>query len=294
MGDRWLVLDCDYLCRRAFHAIGKVPGMLGNMITYTFLQEVAKLMNDHYTERVVFCFDGPGPGLRHGIYPDYKRKRVHKPDQMPPDEWEALQVYFDQRGGLRTWCLEAIGYRNVLWHTGYEADDEIAVVCQTLPVTEDIIIVTSDKDLYQCLRPNVRVYNPATGVMTTEGMFVDEWGLEPRRWPYVKAIAGCDTDDVPGVRGVGEKTAAKFLTNKLKPGLVTYKNIQAGMLLARQNFKLVHLPFKECPAWEYAPDEVTHARWAAVAAKLNIREFINLMPMSDRAARRQAGGILNR
>jgi len=80
-------------------------------------------------------------------------------------------------------------------------------------------------------------------MMLTEAWLIGEYGIAPSQWADVKAIAGCSSDGVEGVRGVGEKTAAKFLRGNLKPASKAHQAIVAGNNVWRRNLPLVRLPF---------------------------------------------------
>jgi DNA polymerase-1 len=97
--------------------------------------------------------------------------------------------------------------------------------------------------MFQCLRPGVELLNPISKRVTTEGDFKEEWGLDPSDWATVLAIAGCDTDDVPGVEGVGLITAAKYLRGELSDTAIARQRIGEGLTLIERNRRLVTLPY---------------------------------------------------
>jgi len=99
--------------------------------------------------------------------------------------------------------------------------------------------------LYQLLAANVRLYNPARRRMMTASRFREEYGLAPRDWVRVKAIGGCSSDGVPGVPGVAQKTAIKYLRGLLLPHHKAYQAIESpeGMERMAFNLPLVSLPF---------------------------------------------------
>ena len=104
------------------------------------------------------------------------------------------------------------------------------------------VIVSTDQDLWQLLSGDrVTVWNPRTKKMLTEQAFRERWGIGPSQWADVKAIAGCPGDGVPGVPGVGEKTAAKFMAGRLKDTTKAYNRVVEANDLWERNLRLVRL-----------------------------------------------------
>ena len=131
-----------------------------------------------------------------------------------------------------------------------------------------MVIVSTDRDLYQLLRQDrVSVWDPLKKKPVTERSFTMKYGIGPDEWAPVKAIAGC-----PGVKGVGEKTAIKYLTAEMNMNTKTYvKIMKAGDLIAR-NLKLVELPFAGVRRFVLSrTDEVTKEKWRAVLERLGIK-----------------------
>src|SRR6185436_3339106 len=128
---------------------------------------------------------------------------------------------------------------------GYEADDLNASICHAHPKRRKVI-VSADSDLYQLLQDNwprkgsTRVYHPITQITLDAGGFEIRYGINPQQWARLKAIAGCSSDEIPGVPGVGEKTAAKFLQGNGGPRSV---GIAFEAKLINRNLQLTTLPF---------------------------------------------------
>lgn len=276
----WLVLDVNYLCHRAHHALGDLShGGQPTEVIYGCLRDIGVLQKDFQATRLIFCFDF-GKGIRERMSPAYKHTRREKYANAPPTEKHEREQFVKQVQLLRAKVLAACGYANIFYADGYESDDVMASVClHTVPPDEDAIIVTADKDLWQCIGPRRTVYNPATHKVLNLTAFERDWGLSPSKWPMVKAIAGCGTDDVEGVDGVGEKTAAQFLRGELKTTYKTYKAIMANKERIKFNLPLVTLPLPNCPVWQYTPDDVTAEKWAAVADRLGLKSLRDDPPM---------------
>lgn len=238
----WLVLDTSYLAYRAYHAIGTKLrfGEIGTTVIYGVLREVLQLQERFNTHRVAWCFDAGRP-KRLDLLPTYKssrRQNKSTEDKKRADEVRAQVL------AIKTDYAQALGYRNVLWADGYEADDIIASVVKNNTDAE-FVIVSSDHDMFQLLGRNTCIWNPSKQAIYSESDFRREWGLHPWQWCGVKQIAGCSSDDIPGVAGVGEKTAAKYLQggSALKPTSVAFKRIEENKKLVIRNKPLVSIPF---------------------------------------------------
>ena len=278
----WLVLDVSFLCYRAFHTTkhlshqGKATG-----VTFGFLKSITALKDEFQTDRVAFCFDS-SDSLRRDIFPAYKRKRHSRP--LTPEQEEELISMGIQIKALRTCHLRKIGFMNVFCFPGYESDDIMAKIAETLPEDEEAILVTADSDLLQCLRPNVTIYSPAKQKMLTEGWFFKEYGFAPRKWAVVKAVGGCRTDEVPGVRGVAELTAIRFLRGQLKETSKAYLSILSpeGKAVVRRNRRLVQLPFEGCPTPLLQEDQITEKGWKEVCSALGMKSIASAPPIATR------------
>lgn len=277
----WLLLDCPYLAHRAYHALGDVLSFREEptVVIYGIMRDISILMEEFLTDRVVFAFDF-GYGKRQELLPTYKcsREKAHENDSE--EEQQSRRAFRHQIRRLRELYLPKLGFRNVFSQEGYEADDVIAsIVKRTLKEDDEAIIVGTDQDLWQLINPNVSCYNPKTRRIIDVDAFVKQWGIEPALWANVKALAGCTTDDVPGLRGVGEITAVKWFRGSLKPDSVIYRRINTeGMEVHNRNIKLVRLPFEGTERFALAKDEVTPERWQAVADKLGIQSLRDAIP----------------
>lgn len=277
----YLVLDCGFLCRRAFHTASRSmlehDGIKTGVI-YGFLQDVQNLCDQFDTKRVVFCFD-VGYNKRKNILKTYKEGRVNEnSEELSEEEVAQFKELKRQVKKLRKVYLPSMGYRNILWHKGYEADDVIASFVKRLPAEDLAVIVSADKDFRQLVCGNVMQYDPSRMKRTTLQSFKKEFGIEPKRWAEVLAISGCRTDKVPGIPKIGDITALKYLRGELKETSAAYKAITSpkGVRRAAFNSKLVYLPLHGVKKFPVKKDD--EINWEPVLKKLGMRSLLNPAP----------------
>lgn len=267
----WLLFDCDYVAHRAYYAIGHLEfdGM-ATEIPYGFLREIINQQYTHTSGKVAFCFD-KGESARKKIYPAYKTTRC-KNITTDDFEWNNKRELKKQIHFLRDEYLGEIGYKNIFSQDGYEADDIIASICQNLPEGQKAIIISADKDLLQLLEEDrIEVWDLRKKQMITEKSFTKEWGIEPLNWVRVKAIAGCTSDNVKGVDGIGEKKAISYIRGEMKPHTMSYKNILDNNDVISRNLSLVCLPFLGMsPIKVLEEDKISRSQWMKATKRLGM------------------------
>lgn len=238
-----IIIDANYVCHVAKHAMGglsfedKKSGVI-----FGFLRQVLSLAKKYNTNDFIFSWDSK-ESKRKELFPEYKANRVmHKTEE----EKEFDQITYVQFNTLREKIIPMLGFVNNFRVSGYESDDIIAQITKS-HAKESFMIVSSDNDMLQLLdQKRVTIYNIKTKKEYTEAQMIDEYDATPMMWPMVKAIAGCVSDGVPGVVGVGEKTAIKYLNGELKDTTQAYASIRDFSDLYR-NRKLVTLPYEGMP-----------------------------------------------
>ena len=268
-----LLIDTSYLAYRSLYSVGDLSfeGIETGAI-YGMFRAVLDLQEIHETTHVVWCFDR-GYGKRLEISRSYKANRSQK--DKTDEERELHQSMRRQLYRLRTDYLPAIGFKNICHQEDYEADDVIASICDNLSKGERAIIVASDSDLFQLLRENVSIWSPSKERLITVDSFRQERGIDPKLWADVKAIAGCSSDHVLGIVGVGEKTAVKFLQGNLKPTTKAFQAIVEGTCIWKDNLPLVRLPFPGIKRFRLAEDGVTEDSWDLVVKRLGMKSLFN-------------------
>lgn len=272
----WLIFDVNYLCWRAFYALGdlRYEG-LSTGVLFGFFRDVLYLRELFDTEFIVFCFDRD-QSKRREVYVGYKQSRRDKYASMAVEELRAHAEFRRQVKELEESHLPRIGFQNVVSADGYEADDLIATTCEAIPKGDVGMIVGTDTDLFQLLGPKISIWNPSKKRCMTEESFRRQFGIEASQWADVKAIVGCNTDDVVGLHGIGVVTAIKFLTGKLNPESKPFQKIVKGNDVWQRNLPLVRLPYLGAPPPTLVEDEVTQEKWDAVMDELGMKSIRGL------------------
>ncbi|MBW3627194.1 MAG: DNA polymerase I [Actinobacteria bacterium] len=202
-----MLLDGNSLTYRAFFALptdmATASGQVTNAV-YGFTSMLINLLRDHRPEAVAVAWDRPEPTFRHEQVPTYKAQREEAPDILR------------QQLGLVRRVLESLGIP-MIEAPGYEADDIIATLAtQARDEGREVIVVTGDRDTYQLVEdPLVKVLYNRRGVsdyvLYDEAGIRERTGVTPADYPQYAALRGDPSDNLPGVPGVGEKTAAKLI-----------------------------------------------------------------------------------
>jgi DNA polymerase I len=203
-----MLLDGNSLTYRAFFALptdlATASGQVTNAV-YGFTSMLVNLIKDHHPDRLVVAFDRPEPTFRHELVPAYKATRSEAPDILRQQMGLVRQLV----DTMRIPVVEA---------PGYEADDVLATLAtQAAADGDDVIVVTGDRDTYQLVEdPHVKVLYNRRGVsdyvLYDEAGIIERTGVTPHQYPEYAALRGDPSDNLPGVPGVGEKTAAKLIT----------------------------------------------------------------------------------
>ena len=199
------LIDGNSLAYRAFFAlpesIATADGRPTNAI-YGFASMMAKILIDHSPKGVIVAWDKGWSG-RENVYAEYKSQRKSRPDLLR-EQWPHLAP-----------LAEAFGFRNVAVE-GFEADDVIATLArQATEAGIRVMIVSGDRDVYQLVRDGIRVMTTSRGVTDTkiydhDGV-IERYGVPPELVTDFIGLKGDTSDNIPGVPGIGDKTAAQLL-----------------------------------------------------------------------------------
>ena len=204
---RLLLLDGHSLAYRAFYALpvenfNTATGQPTNAI-YGFTSMLANTLRDEQPTHLAVAFDVSRKTWRFDEYPEYKATRSKTPDEFR-SQVELIGELLDAMRVPR-FAVE-----------GYEADDVIATLAtQAEAAGFEVLIVTGDRDTFQLVSDHVTVLYPTRGVSEltrfTPEKVQEKYGLSPRQYPDFAALRGDPSDNLPGIPGVGEKTAAKWI-----------------------------------------------------------------------------------
>ncbi len=200
---KFLAIDGNNILFRAFYAIrllSNKKGQFTNALT-GFMNTYIRVMNEEQPDYVVAAFDTHAPTFRHEMYSEYKGTRNKAPDEL-----------IQQMPVIRE-LLKALGVP-VLEIDGYEADDIIGTLSRAAAEKGmDCVIMTGDRDSFQLIGEKVSVRYPSTkgDVMYDTAKIAEVYGVTPREMLEVKALMGDSSDNIPGVAGVGEKTALSLI-----------------------------------------------------------------------------------
>ncbi len=204
-----MLLDGNSLTYRAFHALptdmATASGQVTNAV-FGFTSMLINLLKDHTPDGIAVAWDRPEPTFRHLTVKDYKAGRSETPDILRQQFGLVRQVV----EALRIPMVEAVGF---------EADDVLATLAtEARDRGDDVIVVTGDRDAYQLVEdPHVKVLYNRRGVsdyvLYDEAGIKDRTGVTPVAYPIYASLRGDPSDNLPGVPGVGEKTAARLVND---------------------------------------------------------------------------------
>lgn len=199
----WLMDGSAFIFRGfyAFQNMQRSDGFPTNAL-FIVTRILLRFLREENPRYFSFVLDGKGPTFRHNLYPLYKAQRSATPEPL-----------VQQLDPIKR-MVGALGLQLEL-SNGCEADDCIASLTARFSKERPVVIIGADKDLKQCLKPNVVLWDPGAKEekLITLDVFHTETGLEPSQWPDVQAVIGDSSDNIPGVPGIGPKTASKIFSD---------------------------------------------------------------------------------
>ena len=204
-----IIIDGNALVHRSFHAIPPTlrtkDGRLVNAV-YGFTSFLLKALNEFHPEYVVLTLDKKGPTFRHEAYAEYKATRVKAPDEL----YEQIPLVKEVAEAFNIPIFEL---------SGFEADDLIGTICAQAQNEKNLekIIITGDLDTLQLVNGKTKVYTMSRGlsdcVLYDDDKVRERYNLNPDQIIDYKALRGDPSDNIPGVKGIGEKTAIELLND---------------------------------------------------------------------------------
>lgn len=206
MKKKFVLIDSHALIHRAFHALPPLNTQQGELVNavFGFFSILFSALKDLKPDYVVAAFDLAKPTFRHQQFSEYKANRVKAPDEL-----------YGQIGRVKE-GLTALNIP-IFEKEGFEADDILGTVTKKLENEKDIevFIVTGDLDTLQLVGPKIKIFTPKRGIKDTqiynEVAIKERFGLSPKQMADFKGLKGDPSDNIPGVPGVGDKTASSLL-----------------------------------------------------------------------------------
>lgn len=202
-----ILVDGNNLLFRSYYATAYSGNFMKNSkgfptnALYGFINMINKIINDERPEYMLVAFD-KGKTFRHDKYEDYKAGRIEMPNELKQQFPVAKEILTNL--GIKWFEID-----------NYEADDIVGTLAKMIDEREDYkgLIVSSDKDLLQLITDKVtmKMLKTKDYVMMTKETFFEMYGLTPEKMIDIKALQGDSSDNIPGVKGIGEKTALKLL-----------------------------------------------------------------------------------
>jgi DNA polymerase-1 len=195
-----LIIDCYGFVYRAYHANPKLTNPEGQEVgaIYGFTNMLIKILARFNPRKVIAIFDDGGLNFRHKLYKEYKQNRPPAPEDLKSqfpylkDVTKALNITTYSQGG-------------------YEADDVIASIAKKFCTTENVVIFSSDKDLLQLVDNQILIFNPSSESLVGAKEVREKFGVDPTKMKDYLALVGDASDNVPGIKGIGAKSAVSLL-----------------------------------------------------------------------------------
>jgi 5'-3' exonuclease len=194
------LVDAHNYIFRAFHGVPNFATAAGRPTnaTYGFIRTLLMLVREHPPELAACIFEGP-PTRRTALYPAYKQNRAELPPALGPQFADCRRA----AAALGFTCLESVGY---------EADDLMGTLAETLAAAgHRVVLVSGDKDLAQLVNDRITLYDVARDEAFDAAKVEERFGVPPERIPDLLALTGDSIDNIPGVPGIGDKTAVALL-----------------------------------------------------------------------------------
>jgi DNA polymerase-1 len=197
---RLVVVDAANCLYRAFFAIPSLRASDGfpTNALHGFVNMLRKVIREEQPDALAVCFDPRGKSFRHELYPDYKATRESQPEDLSAQMPVAREIV----EAMRIPILEV---------EGYEADDVIATLATRADEGDEVVIVSTDKDLMQLVSKRVVLLDTMKDKRIGPAGVEARFGVPPSQVLDLRALVGDPSDNIPGVKGIGEKGAAKLL-----------------------------------------------------------------------------------
>ncbi len=284
-----LIFDGNSLMHRAYHAMPPLTSPRGDLVNavYGFFSIWLSVVKRFQPDSTAVAFDTKGPTFRDKLFKEYKAKRVKPPDSF----YQQIPIIKQLLKDIEVPMLEK---------SGFEADDLIGTLAKKLGRDSwEIIIVTGDQDTFQLIDSQIKVYYPTKGLGNGEVLGVGEvrekFGFEPEQIIDFKALSGDASDNIPGVAGIGKKTAQALVCRYAKLATI-YQNIanlpsrtqtllKAGKSQAELSLKLATIDVDAPIVFSKAESNLKNFNQEKVEQefiKLGFKSLVHRLPKSQR------------
>ena len=203
---KFLIVDGNSILNRAFYGYPQFINSSGLCVNgvYGFINILEKHIDDFKPSHIAVAFDLPKPTFRHEMYEEYKGTRGEK----PPGVTDNFEPLINTLTAMGIYCVGI---------PGYEGDDVIGSIAANTDKDVEINILSGDKDIFQLIDNRTKVRFPKTvagekkTIIYDEHLFKKEYGIDPIQLIDLKALMGDTADNIPGVSGIGPKTATKII-----------------------------------------------------------------------------------
>jgi len=272
------LIDGSGYIYRAFFALPSLSTTSGlpTSAIYGFTTMLQKVVRERRPDYLAVVFDEKGPTHRHQQFKEYKAQRRPMPDSL------SQQIPYIHR------AVDAFAIP-VVKCEGFEADDLIATLAlQAVAAGVEVVIVTADKDMFQLLSPSIQIYDPVKDKVLTEEDCLTRFGVAPAQVIEIMGLMGDSIDNIPGVKGIGEKTARKLIEefHTIENLLACVSDVKAPKVrallethgeVARRSRELATL-VTDCPvSFDRQLFRLGEARAEALAALFRELEFWGLL-----------------
>lgn len=302
--EAYVLIDGNGLCWNATTiALKLYPDATGAnreaTIIWAVMERLGHIYRQYKTTRLIWAWEGKN-SKRKELFPEYKGRRSLIIDENdPPHIRKAKEARYQLNAAvlelkpfwerLEKEIIPSFGFKNSIAIDGFEGDDVMAKICEQ-EKRRPILIFSDDGDMYQCISSNVGCLSVRGGRMANGApnkpklldrkRFIKMFDIEPRQWADAKAIAGCKSDCVPGIPGVGMDTAIKYVQDpnklRLKNGSkgAKLKAIEGNTELIAFTDKLVRLPFEGTPEIKIVPDELNYKAFQSLCISYKLSSLV--------------------
>lgn len=270
---KWVLIDLSSIAYRAMHTTGDLSSEdIPTGVMFGFFQQLYEICtNPPVNSNKILIFADSKHSYRKKAFPDYKEKRK---ENRTEEEINQIKTMYKQVNKLKNKILPKLGFP-VYKQVGIESDDLIAYVADKFTKKKEKgIIITSDGDLYQCINEYIKWYDPQRNLLMNEKSFEEKYEIKTTDWWFVKALAGCASDNVPGLKGVGQKGAIKYIKGEMPEHHKQFQTISNNEDEITKWTKLVKLPHDKTKSFKIKKPKYNKRLFFSFCKHYNILSYL--------------------